>query len=878
MKEDDPLKDGSIWRMKYLGLTLCALLILSSSCSKQESEQASSAVVINTANPAATNPQIGSNPDADAEVSKLLNQYCIQCHGDKSQKGKVRFDTLSTLAAEARSELLGKAHEALHFGDMPPEDKPQPTEEQHRQLMAWLKAQMDPSAEAKLKDKLRYPDYGNLVEHELLFGGDIKDKPYTPARRLLVSPQIFNERVIDVFDLDERERQNFVIRGFTGVTNPFLLPEHPGVRYYDHESLNGGHLLVMLTNAKWIADKQIYAALLKRPDKDQLPELSKDDKWYPRTTPAALEVIVLKDQMPTPDEMVAAINEQFARVLRREPTAQELAKYRKLLDVSIQLGGNVQGLKQMLVAVLLESEFLYRLELGGGKEDAHGRRMLTPREAAFAISYSLGDRGPDAKLMQAAEEGRLQTKQDYEREVRRLLADQDYYRGQVDPSLNGMHYQSNVTSHPKVIRFFREFFGYPGSLKVFKDIPRSDGYYRTPDRGTQGTPGWLTLEADRIVTWHVEKDQQVFETLLTSDDFFVYHNMDNEQGVALLQEWRAIYDKLKDTDWKTNIQGVLDNNLEFLKAQKSLRIVDNTKPGEFLRYMHFFDESFGRGRNPFTRPSFTHGYTYHHSPFYSLPPTPAIGRYNDWRSTKYAGDRQEPIDYWDYQPVQPFKIEHRKGILTHPAWLIAFSGNFATNPVTRGRWVREKLLAERVPDVPITVDAQVPEDPHKTFRQRLEDVTSADECWKCHKHMNPLGLPFEMYDDFGRFRTEELLEHPDNLKQKAGSNAKMADLYPALPIKTTGALLGTGDATLDGEVTDALDLIDRLAKSERVRQSIIRHAFRFYMGRNEMLSDAQTLIDADRAYVQSGGSFNEVIVSLLTSDSFMYRKEDGTTP
>ena len=57
-----------------------------------------------------------------------------------------------------------------------------------------------------------------------------------------------------------------------------------------------------------------------------------------------------------------------------------------------------------------------------------------------------------------------------------------------------------------------------------------------------------------------------------------------------------------------------------------------------------------------------------------------------------------------------------------------------------------------------------------------------------------------------------------------------------------------------------------------MRQSIIRHAFRFYMGRNEMLSDSQTLIDADHSYVKSGGSFKAVIISLLTSDSFIYRK------
>jgi hypothetical protein len=85
-------------------------------------------------------------------------------------------------------------------------------------------------------------------------------------------------------------------------------------------------------------------------------------------------------------------------------------------------------------------------------------------------------------------------------------------------------------------------------------------------------------------------------------------------------------------------------------------------------------------------------------------------------------------------------------------------------------------------------------------------------------------------------------------------------------------LFRSGDPALDGEVKDASDLIDRLAKSGRVRQSIIRHAFRFYMGRNETLSDSRTLFEADKAYVSSGGSFKAVIVSLLTSDSFIYRK------
>jgi hypothetical protein len=142
--------------------------------------------------------------------------------------------------------------------------------------------------------------------------------------------------------------------------------------------------------------------------------------------------------------------------------------------------------------------------------------------------------------------------------------------------------------------------------------------------------------------------------------------------------------------------------------------------------------------------------------------------------------------------------------------------------------------------------------------------------------MNPLGMAFEVYDDFGRYRTQERLEHPDNLIKEAprerGLHIDGRPVYKTLPVNARSYLDGTGDKALDGEVADVIDMTERLAKSARVRQSIIRHAFRYFMGRNEVLSDSRTMIDADQAYLNSGGSFDAVIVSLLTSDSFIYRK------
>ena len=140
--------------------------------------------------------------------------------------------------------------------------------------------------------------------------------------------------------------------------------------------------------------------------------------------------------------------------------------------------------------------------------------------------------------------------------------------------------------------------------------------------------------------------------------------------------------------------------------------------------------------------------------------------------------------------------------------------------------------------------------------------------------MNPIGYTFEIFDDFGRFRTKESIEDPKNLLKKTPDKGVWDNrhIYKILPVDASGAISLTGVKNLDSKVKDAFELIDKIAKSQRARQSIIRHAFRYFIGRNEMLSDSKTLMDAEKAYINSGGSFDAVIISLLTSDSFIYRK------
>ncbi len=228
---------------------------------------------------------------------------------------------------------------------------------------------------------------------------------------------------------------------------------------------------------------------------------------------------------------------------------------------------------------------------------------------------------------------------------------------------------------------------------------------------------------------------------------------------------------------------------------------------------------------------------------------------NKKRLTQYEGKSQIHLSYslpidWKWTDQQPISLPAgtRRGILNQPSWLVAWSMNDDNHAILRGKWVRERLLGNKVPDLPITVDAQLPHAPEKTLRDRMK-VTEEEYCWQCHKLMNPVGLPFESYDHFGRWRAVE--------KGK--------------PVDATGKIDLVSPTFIAEPIHDAVDFVSKLAKSERVEQVFIRHVFRFFTGRNENLGDGRSLQEAQKAYRESGGSFKSLVASILSSDSFLYR-------
>jgi hypothetical protein len=649
---------------------------------------------------------VAAQSDPSTDVAPFLKQYCVRCHGPEKKKGNLAVHDLAP-KAEAWKSVLQK----IASGEMPPAEAAQPTADQRRQAIRQIQA-----TGVRLDDDPR-PSKGNQTDHESLFSCTGKGEASTPGRLWRVTRPAYEEFFQKVnADL----KLGFKSYGTHRFRGPWEFSADEGFRDY---------------------------ALAHRIDEPEIEQ-------HLRNATRAAQVMAsrvsegkgvgpLQALVKSPDAPQEGVDATFRAVLGRDPSADERQRYAQFFREAFKRDGKEKALEHLFVAVFFHPEVMYRIEVA----------PMAPRDLARAIAFTLTDRAPDAALLEAAAAGKLSRREEIRDQARRIL-DAEIKRIAADP----------LDVQPRLIRFFREYFGYAEAEHVFKDMPtlKAAGL---GGRRNYWNASFYVRDADRLIASILEQDRNVLRELLTATKTPIL-TLVNKEGRAV------VHPAPKGGDFSQ-------------EARLALKV-------------------------------------------YELELQPA-----DWASDKAFS----------------LPETHRLGILTHPSWLIAHSTNFENHAIQRGRWIREKLLGGAIPDIPVTVDAKLPDEPEKPLRERMR-VTREAYCWNCHRNMDPLGLPFEMFDHFGRFRTTEL----------------------GKPVVTTGTVERSGDPRVDGPVKDPLELIRRLAGSERVEQVFVRHVFRFFLGRNETLQDGPVLVDAHRAYVREGGSMKALIVSLLTSDAFLHRR------
>ncbi len=182
--------------------------------------------------------------------------------------------------------------------------------------------------------------------------------------------------------------------------------------------------------------------------------------------------------------------------------------------------------------------------------------------------------------------------------------------------------------------------------------------------------------------------------------------------------------------------------------------------------------------------------------------------------------------------------ETRAGILTQVAFLTSTAHAAEPSWVYRGKFVRENLFCDHLPDPPPGVEVNDPNDPN-----RLNDP----ECMSCHLLIDPIGWTFDQYDALGGFRALD-----------ADGN----------PYETQGEVVGRDAGEFDGPV----DLAHRLAESQDVADCYAEQWMRFAQ-RRAVDGDDECVLDTVReSFSESGHDIRKLIVAITATEAFRLRR------
>ncbi|QDU06562.1 hypothetical protein V6x_63160 [Gimesia chilikensis] len=779
--------------------------------------------------------------DYQSFAKTFLKTHCVDCHGATDPEGNLSLHDLGPVD-EVNAATWRSVWAQVTLKEMPPRDMTQPEVIERLQFSDWIVGELTNA----MKDKGGFHDHldpnkANYVDHELLFGPlpkNIKLVPTaSPARLWRLTPQEHMTRLNELINKEPEydpnkpglrthgddvptnhggelklyfgvdriiKWQGGTVAYATAVKSvPAILSSartHGLENYPDFYTVNSAEATQVLSMAADILRYMAYGPLsIAKPyqiSDDPRPVMKKwngDIRGLPTSIVYSTKVMrpltpvydLMEQEGTTDASLQAAISYLFEMLTFRPPTPKESEQYLSIVKQSIDKLGKKDGVVLGLSALFLDRDALFRPELAAaGQPDQYGRVMLQDWELGLAVNHALRYIKPDAELRAAIVEGRMRTRADVKREVERMLAD-------------------DTVRKPRVLRFFRDYFDYDLGGYICKDAKaladtgvsnRGQAHYRAMFDSTAST--------DRLIELILKDDRDVFQRLLTTnqvvatkaDEIYFGERRTRKEEIAAR---KAAQEQAAKEAAKTGKEPSKADKRKAAQVNHKVTPTKLTGPEIFARVSR---RSFGTG---------------------SMEPERILAKIPE---------------------------DQRLGILTHPSWLVSHSDAMDNHAIRRGRWIRERLLGGGIPDVPITVDAMLPDEPEHTLRERMR-VTREEYCWTCHKKMDPLGLPFEMYNHAGLYRETELEK----------------------PVDTTGAIIDSGDPKLDGEVANAIELIEKIAESERAEQVFVRHAFRFWMGRNETLNDAPVLQAAHRAYKENGGSMNALIVSLLTSDAFLYR-------
>jgi hypothetical protein len=195
----------------------------------------------------------------------------------------------------------------------------------------------------------------------------------------------------------------------------------------------------------------------------------------------------------------------------------------------------------------------------------------------------------------------------------------------------------------------------------------------------------------------------------------------------------------------------------------------------------------------------------------------------------------------------------RKGILSHGTFLSSAAKFDDTSPTMRGLAIRTRLFCQVVPPPPqdVPTDDPPPETEEAVCKWDRYEMHRQGGCAGCHSLMDPVGFGLENYDREGKYRTHDIG-------------------HPECPIDGIGELAGIG--AFEGPA----GLAELMVESGLLNRCVSEQLYRYAVGRSELEELDRQFIDllVDRVANAQSFRFSDLLLEIVSSESFGYRRED----
>lgn len=189
------------------------------------------------------------------------------------------------------------------------------------------------------------------------------------------------------------------------------------------------------------------------------------------------------------------------------------------------------------------------------------------------------------------------------------------------------------------------------------------------------------------------------------------------------------------------------------------------------------------------------------------------------------------------------ETSQRAGILSHVSFMAQHSHAGRSSATLRGKFIREAILCQEIPAPPADVDFSLVRlddgSVHKTARDRLKAHRTEPRCAGCHTLMDPLGLPLEVFDGVGVFRTTE--------------NGVTIDTAGELNGNTFAGAVGLGQALHD---------------SDQATSCLVKRLYAYSRG-SAPAGDEYKLLEAlEQSFAANGYSVKRLLEFIVMNPSF----------